>query len=182
MRTPLTKAASISAIYAVACTLLLCLLPATGHSLPEDADKPISIRADSMQGDQRNNRAIYTGAVQVDQGTLRVNADRMVVEVENQKVTKITFNGAPARYQQQLNAEEDHVRARASTIVYYTQTERLDLKGDAYLTQEGNEVTGDLIEYDIVAGKVNASSTPEEGPIRMILQPARDTQPTDDTP
>ncbi len=164
----------VSACLLMASSVLVGLLAANSHALPEDADKPITIRADSMQGDQRNNRAIYTGAVQVDQGTLRVNADRMVVEVENQKVTKITFNGAPARYQQQLNADEDQVRARASTIVYYTQSERLDLKGDAYLTQEGNEVTGELIEYDIVAGKVNASSTPEEGPIRMILQPARE--------
>lgn len=140
-------------------------------ALPDDADQPIHIRADNAEIDQEQGLVIYRGQVQVDQGTLRVTADEMTVEYEEQKVVRITAKGAPARYQQQIESEEDTVRAHSSTIVYHTQKERVDLLGNAFLTQEGNEITGDLIEYDIVAGKVDATST-QQGPVRMILQPA----------
>lgn len=142
-------------------------------ALPEDADKPITIRANEGQLDQVSRTGTYTGDVQVDQGTLRIQADRMTVIYKNQKVSQITFNGSPATYRQQLNADQEMVFANASTIIYYTQNERLQLRGDATLTQEGNELQGEAIDYDIVAGKVDARSKPEKGPIRMVVQPER---------
>jgi lipopolysaccharide export system protein LptA len=140
-------------------------------ALPEDADQPIHIRADNAEIDQDQQLVIYRGAVQVDQGTLRVKADEMTVEYRDQKVVRITAKGKPAHYQQQIEDEDDQVTATSTTIVYHTQDEKLDLLGNAYLTQQGNEITGEVIKYDIVAGKVDAQSN-AEGPVRMILQPA----------
>jgi len=140
-------------------------------AVPEDADQPIHIRANNAEIDQDQQLVIYRGEVQVDQGTLRVNADEMTVEYRDQKVVRITAVGKPAHYQQQIEANQDQVKARSSTIIYHTQDEKLDLVGDAYLFQEGNEISGDLIKYDIVAGKVDAQSS-SKGPVRMILQPA----------
>ncbi len=95
----------------------------------------------------------------------------MTVEARNQKVFRIIATGKPAQYTQQIEADEDRVQANANTIVYYTQEERLDLEGDAHLNQQGNTISGDVIHYDIVAGKV-AATAPDDGPVRMILQPA----------
>lgn len=95
----------------------------------------------------------------------------MTVEYRDQKVVRITAIGKPAHYQQQIDADKEQVKARSSTIIYHTQDEKLDLVGNAYLFQEGNEITGELIKYDIVAGKVDAESG-TKGPVRMILQPA----------
>ena len=47
----------------------------------------------------------------------------------------------------------------------------MDLKGEANLEQEGSTLSGDLIVYDIVAGRVDATAEREE-PVRMVLQPA----------
>jgi len=151
--------------------LLWCALPGGAAALPEDADQPIHIQADRAEIDQNSRLVTYTGSVRVDQGTLRVTADVMTVEYENQQVVRITATGSPARYRQQIRVDEDTVRADALVIVYHTQDEKLDLKGNAFLTQEGNEITGDLIKYDIVASKVEAEAAAEER-IRMILQPA----------
>ena len=151
--------------------LLLYLATPLALALPEDASQPIHIRADQAEIDQNAEQVIYRGAVQVDQGTLRVTADEMTVEYHDQKVIRITARGTPAKYQQQLNPEQEQVKADASTIVYHTQDEKLDLQGNAFLRQEGNEITGDLIQYDIVAGKVDAKAN-DQGPVRMVLQPA----------
>ncbi|MGE0625250.1 MAG: lipopolysaccharide transport periplasmic protein LptA [Pseudomonadales bacterium] len=141
-------------------------------ALPEDADQPISIRADSVEYDQNGNRVIYRGSVQVDQGTLRVTAETLTIDLQDgKKVLRITAVDTPAHYQQQIEAGEEPVRAHALTIIYHTQDERVDLKGEANLEQEGSTLTGDLIVYDIVAGRVDASAEREE-PVRMVLQPA----------
>ena len=151
--------------------LLFSLFATNAWALPGDADQPIHIRANNAEIDQDQQLVIYRGEVQVDQGTLRVNADEMTVEYRDQKVVRITAKGNPAHYQQQIEANEDQVKARSSTIVYHTQEERLDLMGNAFLTQQGNEITGDVIKYDIVAGKVDAQSE-SGGPDRKIVQPA----------
>lgn len=157
---------------APALLLLSANFSTSTQALPEDADKPITIRADEGQLDQVSRTGTYTGDVQVDQGTLRIKADSMTVVYKDQKVTRITFHGKPATYQQQLNADEEMVYADASTIIYHTQHERLQLQGEASLTQQGNELHGQRIDYDIVAGRVAAESG-SDGPIRMVLEPDR---------
>lgn len=141
-------------------------------ALPEDADKPIHIIGKTAEMDREAKTLVYRGNVRIDQGTLRVVADLMVVEYEADRVVRITATGAPARYQQQLEGNQGHVHANAREIVYHTQTEALDLKGKAHLLQRGNELKGDVIRYDIVAGTVDARAA-STGPVRMILQPAR---------
>jgi lipopolysaccharide export system protein LptA len=152
--------------------LLAALWPAAVHSLPEDADQPIHIRADRAQVDRNAQTIVYSGSVQVDQGTMRVNADEMIIEYEDQRVVRITAQGQPAKYQQELEEDQGgQVRADARTIVYNLQQEQLQLQGEAFLTQGGNEITGELIRYDIVAGRVDAEAG-DEGPVRVTVQPA----------
>jgi len=142
------------------------------RALPEDADQPIHIRADNVEYDQNGNRVIYRGSVQVDQGTLRVTAETLTIDLQDgKKVLRITAEDTPAHYQQQIEEGKELVRAQALTIIYHTQDERVDLKGEANLEQEGSTLAGDLIVYDIVAGRVDATAEREE-PVRMVLQPA----------
>jgi len=151
--------------------LVVLLLPAAALALPEDADQPIEIEAETAELDQNAGQVVYRGSVEVTQGTMRVFADRMTVDYEDQKVVRITAVGTPARYRQQLESDKGEVRARAGTIVYHTQQERVHLERDAFLEQGGNEIAGEFIDYDIVAGKVSAESG-GEGPVRVIVQPA----------
>ena len=138
-------------------------------ALPEDASQPIHIEASRAEIDQNAERVTYRGSVQVDQGTMRVTADEMTVEYRDQKVVSITAHGSPATYQQQLDGSRGQVKADARTIVYYTQDERIDLQGEAFLSRGGDEIAGEHIRYDIVEGKVEAESG--EQPVRMTLQP-----------
>lgn len=153
----------------------LLLLPPAARSLSEDANKPIHITGRTADMDRNRQTLVYHGDVRIDQGTLRVVADTMIVEYEKEQVVRIIATGTPARYQQQLEGDQGQVRANASRIVYHTQTEVLDLRGQARLLQRGSELKGDVIRYDIVAGKVDAPADNEK-PVRMILQPARQSR------
>ncbi len=180
-RFPARKASALLALAALAA-------PPGARALPEDADQPIHIRADTVEYDQTGNQVVYRGSVQVDQGTLRVTAETMIIELQDgKKVLRITALDTPAHYQQQIEEGEALVRAEALTIVYHTQDERVDLKGEASLEQEGSLLSGDLIIYDIVAGRVDATAE-QDSPVRMVLQPsvtepaARESEAADTLP
>ena len=147
------------------------LAPMPLWALPEDAEKPIHIRAESAEIERQEGRIVYVGAVRVEQGTLRVAAERMVVDYDAGQVVRITATGAPARYRQALENNAGDVQADAATIVYHTRESRIDLKGDAHLEQRGNSLSGERIRYDIVAGRVDAGA-PNQGPVHTTLMPA----------
>ena len=160
----------------------LLIAAAAAVALPGDADQPIHVEARQAEIDQQKRQFIYTGEVTVNQGTLSVTADRMVVEYEQrdnkQTITRITATGNPAVYSQQLEEDEGRVQANARKIVYHAKDEKIDLEGDARLTQQGNEMTGEIIKYDVVAGRVDASSG-DNGRTSMILNPPDSTDDTD---
>ena len=155
----------------LAAALLLAAAAAPLAALPEDADQPIRILSKEMVYDEKAARAVYKGGVTVNQGSLQITADTVTVELEDQRVTRVTADGNPAYYSQQLNEGASRVKADATTIVYHTRDERVHLQGRANLTQKGNEFHGELIEYDVRAGRVDASGGEAETPIRMVLQP-----------
>ena len=95
----------------------------------------------------------------------------MTVKYDGKKVVRITAVGTPAEYQQTLEDSQGNVHAHANTIVYHPQAEQMDLQGKAELVQQGNRIRSDLITYDIVEGKVKATSA-DRKPVRMVIQPA----------
>ncbi len=170
------KSCAIIAVLGEICGLariaaVWALASASAWALPEDAEQPIHIRAESAEIERQQGRIVYLGSVRVEQGSLRVNAARMVVDYDEGRVVRITATGAPAHYRQDLEDDAGQVEADASTIVYHTRESRIDLKGDAHLEQQGNSLNGDHIRYDIVAGRVDAGA-PDQGPVQTTLMPA----------
>ena len=83
--------------------MFLCL-PAWG--VRSDAQQPIHIEGDDAKIDQHNETIVYTGAVEVVQGTLRVSGDKMIVKIKGDQVEQITTVGKPAHYKQQLDDDQ----------------------------------------------------------------------------
>ena len=169
------------------CTLLLFGSPdgftAKVHGLPADADQPIHFRADNVEGDLLGGglssstaddaflakRVVATGSVQVDQGSMRLQADRVVIESVGDQITLIDAQGDPARYRQQPEPGAGFIEARATNIVYRPADARIELIGRALLTLDSDEFRGDVIAYDMRQGKVVASG--ENKGVEMVLQP-----------
>jgi lipopolysaccharide export system protein LptA len=164
-----------SARASVALAALLQLGGTPALAATADADQPIHIRADRAELDERRGLAIYRGNVQMEQGSLRVTADTMTIEIADEEVVRITAEGRRAHYQQRFKDDAPVVQADAESIVYHTRDERVELRGNARLMQEPNEFSGELINYDMRAGKVDATSENGDG-VRMILKPPPTTR------
>ena len=146
---------------------------ALSFALPEDRQQPIHIQADESRFDAESGVSTLTGAVQIDQGTLRIMAETVTVTDDNGRLVRIVAEGEPdkpATYRQRLKVDEPLVYAEAQQIDYAVGEERIELRGQAFLTQADREFAGEAIFYDIKEGQVTARSE-QPGGVRFKWQP-----------
>ena len=133
--------------------LLVALVCAPILALPEDAEQPLLINADSgTYNDDPNGTIELSGNVQIQQGTLRVNAERMTATKRDGKLHRVVATGgedAPVRLRQRINPGEPVARARARRIDYNIAEQQTQLTGDAFVSAGEREYTGGIIIWDM---------------------------------
>ena len=155
---------------------LLALAAGNAFGLPEDQEQPILVEADEGVYEPERGVSVLTGSVQVDQGTLRLQADTVtLVNSDDRHLARIVAEGEPERpatLRQRVHADEPFVTARASRIDYAVAEQRIELHGSAFLRRGERELEGDVIRYDLKDGRVDAHSD-QPGGVRMKWQPER---------
>jgi len=161
-------------------TALLVLLPTLALALPSDREKPIDIEADHAQMDDEKGVTQYKGTAILTQGTMKIEGDTITFYYdENKQLTKAVAQGNLAKYQQVQKPGEQPIRAQALQMEYHAQSQKIYLLGKGHVWQNGDEFSGDHIEYDITRNIVNARSKPVKAGtkprkgerIHIIIQP-----------
>jgi lipopolysaccharide export system protein LptA len=135
------------------------MLPAIAWALTSDREQPISIEADHAQLDDKTGVTQYKGNAILTQGTLKIEGDIITFYYgEDKQITKAVAQGKRAKYQQVHKPGEKPVKAKALQMEYRAKEQKIYLLGDAHIWQNGNESTGNSIEYDITRDLVNISS------------------------
>ena len=124
----------------------------------------------SLLFDEAKGLNTYTGKVVVEQGSMRINADRLVIHMTNRKPTRYVATGNPARYKQQPKPDEGDVVATGKELDYAVASKTLTIRRDAHVTRQGDQFQGDQLVYDTVKDLVTGSGG-NGGRIRMIIQP-----------
>ena len=152
-------------------TLALGLIAGAACALPEDQQQPIHVTADSAV--QENNTVTYRGNVIIVQGSIRIEANQVVINHEKGKLQKATATGKPARFQQQPEADGGLITGNASTLVYYGADQRVELLQDAFVDRDKSTVKGNRIEYLLPSKTVRAegAANNQPGRVEMVLQP-----------
>lgn len=145
-------------------------------ALPSDKLEEIRGSADNLTVDQKNGVATYTGSVQIQQGTLKIVADSIVIHTNaDSSVEKMIATGNPARFEQQPEKDQGVVTAAAQQITYTPNNERLLLIENASVEQNGAVMSGPHIDYDLLkevmkaAGKNGATGNGER--IEIVIPP-----------
>ena len=142
-------------------------------ALTGDTEKPIHIESDQQSLDMQGNVVTFTGNVVVTQGTIKINADKVVVTRPGGQEGKEVIDGygKPATfYQMQDNGKP--VKGHASQMHYELQNDFVVLTGDAYLEQLDSNIKGDKITYLVKEQKMQAFS--EKGKrVTTVLVPSQ---------
>lgn len=172
-----------AAPFALVIAAFLSSQSAVTLALPGDKNETIRGSADNLTVDQKNGIATYTGAVKIQQGSLVITADSIVIHTNpDSSVEKMIATGNPARFQQQPEKDQGVVTAAAKQITYTPSNEHLVLIEDASVEQNGAVMSGPHIDYDLVkevmkaAGSNGASGAGQR--IEIVIPPkAGKTEP-----
>ncbi len=141
-----------------AAALLACLSSAPVLALEDDTEQPIRIATDEALRDEKTGRTVYQGNVELVQGTIKINADRITHYQDQSGVERIIAEGSPARMQQQPEPDSPLMHAHGDIIEYFRSEERVQLRENAQVEQDGSVVRGDKIDYFIPQQLVKAAA------------------------
>ena len=148
-------------------TAFLALAGSVAVALPEDTEQPIRITTDEALRDEKTGRTVYQGNVELVQGTIKITADRITFYRIDQEGDKIVAEGSPARMQQQPEPDSAPMHAHGDVIEYYRSEERVHLRDNAQVEQDGSTVRGDRIDYFINQQLVKAAADESEAGRRV---------------
>jgi lipopolysaccharide export system protein LptA len=112
----------------------------------------------------QNNRWVFTGKVHVkteNQGEL--HSDKATVEFSNNLLTRAVVVGAPAEFVQTQSTTGKLVRGHAGSIDYEVAQGTVRLSDDAWLTYDGNEMSGPELIYNVRQKQVQGETNPTKG-------------------
>ena len=157
--------------------LFLLLIPVVAQGLSTDREQQIKIEADTATFNEKEGTSIYQGNVNLRQGTLKLQSQRMTVHLADDQIVEIILTGNPASYQQRPDNKEVDVHAEAGEIRYNFIDERLTLHGDAHIWQPGaEEFHSERIVIDLKHNTVNAGGNGTDSRVRIIFQPAKQAE------
>jgi len=129
-------------------------------ALEDDQSKPLYIEADAAELDEQQAISLYIGNVDVQQGSMRILADEVLVHHRpDRQPQKIIAIGNPVRYRQLLDDDPEEVRGRALRMEYEADREELTLIDDAVLIQGEDRFASDRIVYNRITERVTAGTS-----------------------
>jgi lipopolysaccharide export system protein LptA len=155
---------------AVFLALLVMALPAMsiaqGTAVPfgglkHDSSQAVEVSADKLQVNQSDGSAVFSGNVIIGQGTMRLSANKVVVEYSkgaNRKISKLHATGSVIL----VNGAE---AAEANEAIYTIDSGNIVMTGNVILTQGQTALSSQRMVVDLNTGKATL-----EGRVKTILQ------------
>ncbi len=160
---------------------LLLLFGGEVLALSTDKDQPIQVEADGMEIDEGKGVTIYSGDVEMVQGSIRIKADKIYIFQSEGNTDRLEAEGKPVYFRQRPDGKKEDVKGNALRIEYNTNSELLYMVGDAVLYPgDGHKLTSQRITYDRVKAVMKAGaavskgkSVKKSGRVKTVLAPRK---------
>ena len=146
----------------------------------EDSDQPIEIEADTMMVEETKNTSTYEGEVILTQGSLVINADKLIIREDRQGFQHSTSIGKPTTFKQKMKGSDEFIEGKALRIEYDGHMDKIHLYEEAFVKKGDDEVWGDYIMYDAtsefaqaLSRKDNSNSSEKKGRTKAIIKPKK---------
>ncbi|MGB0865434.1 MAG: lipopolysaccharide transport periplasmic protein LptA, partial [Granulosicoccaceae bacterium] len=121
--------------------------------------------------DNGKQQHTLSGNVQIVQGSMRISADLITLQLKNGEITEVQGKGKPLLYSITDN-DGKPLKASAKQIIYRPIESKLSLLGGATLSRPDRELSGERIDYNISSAQINAQGTAKKR-VRIVIQPEK---------
>ena len=152
----------------------LLTLPFAAHALPEDQQQPIHISADRASMNERTGVTVYSGRVEIVQGTMVIRGQRVELHrTAAGNVERIISTGKPAEFQQQPRKDQALTKAYGERMDYHVTQQEVTITESARVDQGQDSFTGERIIYNMEKAIVNAFGSDSDAGqrVQMVIQP-----------
>jgi lipopolysaccharide export system protein LptA len=127
--------------------LLVLAFAGSAHAERADRDKPMHLEANRVLVDDAKQISTFEGRVQLIQGTLLIQADKIVVSEDAQGFQHMTASGLPVKFRQRYEGSDDFAEGYGERIEYDTHNDTVDFFEQARVKRGQDEVSGAHITY-----------------------------------
>lgn len=160
LRCLLAKARVVFRLVALsAATTLFC---SSAFALKGDIEKPVYINADSVLFNKSKGQGVYEGNVSIVQGSLDIRAAKIEIHAPGGEIKKISAIGSPVKFKQKMD-DGKLAQGQANRVVYWVESKRITLDGNAAITQNKDKFSSNHIEYSISNGELKAGNKKQAG-------------------
>lgn len=104
--------------FIVKVTLMVWALPIFAYALPSDASQPIRLSADKATYSERLGVTTYSGNVIISQGTLKITASNITVNLNTDKsIGSAVATGSPATFEQVVSEQKGLPKASPKRLI-----------------------------------------------------------------
>jgi len=135
----------------------------------------LGIKADLAETDKldfTNGLWIFSGNVTVEADSAKLYCEQARLTFINHQLTAAELTGGPAKFEQYIEESGATNSGEANSITYMLSSGTLQLRDDARFSDGSNEISGDLITYDLVARHLTAGSG-DSGPVKIVIEPGQ---------
>jgi lipopolysaccharide export system protein LptA len=161
--------------------LLIAGVASTAGARSNDRSQPMDAEANQNTctlGDA--GQCVMTGNVQINQGSLDINAAKATVFRAGGDISRALLSGSPVVLKQQMD-DGTPMTAHASNVDYNLSTDVVIFTGDVVIQQPRGTMSGQRVVYNLKTGSVDSGGE-GNGRVKMRIMPRNVPAATKSTP
>jgi lipopolysaccharide export system protein LptA len=141
-------------------------------ALETDADQPVYIDSDHAIYDERGDTSTYVGNVQASQGSIKIQADQLVVYMKESNITKMVATGKPSKFRQLPEEGKEEIFGEGYVNEFFPEKNLLIFMKNASVWQGDAKQSSEYIEYDTKLSLLKAGENRADGKrVHTVLKP-----------
>ncbi|MBS4049813.1 MAG: lipopolysaccharide transport periplasmic protein LptA [Methylomonas sp.] len=150
----------------------LLLSARLAFGLETDAEQPVYIDSDNAVYDEKAEVSTYTGNVVAKQGSIRIDADKLVVYMKDGDIIKLVATGKPSKFEQLPAVGKEKMYGEGLVNEFYPDKNLLIFMQNASVWQGDAKQSSDHIEYDTKNSLLKAGEPRADGKrVHSVIKP-----------
>jgi lipopolysaccharide export system protein LptA len=152
--------------------LSLLLFSVAALALESDSEQPVYIDSNDAVYDEKSEISTYTGNVVATQGSIKIDADQLVVHLKNGNIIKLVATGKPSKFQQLPGVGKDMMYGEGLTNEFYPEKNLLIFMKNASVWQGDAKQSSEYIQYDTKNSLLKAGEPSSDGKrVHSVIKP-----------